>query len=729
MNTFAVGEGWSDETNRDTAWTDGAISTPQQLAQFAYLVNTGGYNGTNNVWLKNDIDLGGKEWTPIGNEDDDDKIYSGLFDGNGFTISNMSITAFTKAYGEVGLYGLFGLFAGTVRNVRVTGVIECSSTLNNHFIGGIAGYSHYGKIINCISDVTITVTSDILAASDIGGIVGANYGEVSKCVNNGDIYLKKGNSSPVGGIAGLSVGIIDRCENHGDIEGYTTYIGGIVGYGYKYEAYYENPSVTNCYNTGNITDISCVVSLYYGGIVGYNNNVVIENCYNTGTAAENVTWGNLVGQLVNGNVLNNCYFLENGRFGLGRIGNIFVADSSDDQGTEMTESQMKASDFVGQLNGTGNAFLYNEGGYPVLSPLSMIVSITVTPADAVVVVRQNGSIIDPEPDGTYLLIPGSYEVSASADNYASKTETVQVTLHQNTHSINIDLDILPADYSAVDAAKAKIPSDLSVYTDDSVAALNTAVSAVVEGLDITRQGDVDSYAMAIEDAVAGLVLKPVTITYKFVTGFGTFTGSGNLTGKVDAPFEKFEKLLIDGKKVDSSNYTVAEGSTVITLNEAYLKTLANGTYTATAQFTDGKASTALTVNVAEAVTSYTVKFDTRGGTTVSDQTVVSGGTVTKPANPIRAGYTFGGWYKDKKLTTAWDFDKDAVTGDMTLYAKWTATTRTTNTSGTTTPSTGDSSNLWLWLVLIATSAAGVCVLVWRKKRKYRKTSQAGVKFE
>ena len=42
-----------------------------------------------------------------------------------------------------------------------------------------------------------------------------------------------------------------------------------------------------------------------------------------------------------------------------------------------------------------------------------------------------------------------------------------------------------------------------------------------------------------------------------------------------------------------------------------------------------------------------------------------------PANPERSGYTFAGWYKDVDCTQAWDFSKDVVTGDMTLYAKWT----------------------------------------------------------
>ena len=69
---------------------------------------------------------------------------------------------------------------------------------------------------------------------------------------------------------------------------------------------------------------------------------------------------------------------------------------------------------------------------------------------------------------------------------------------------------------------------------------------------------------------------------------------------------------------------------------------------------------------------YTVRFDTQVvGVNVADQAVVRGGKAVKPTNPVRNGYTFGGWYKDSACTEAWDFAADAVNGDVTLYAKWT----------------------------------------------------------
>ena len=72
------------------------------------------------------------------------------------------------------------------------------------------------------------------------------------------------------------------------------------------------------------------------------------------------------------------------------------------------------------------------------------------------------------------------------------------------------------------------------------------------------------------------------------------------------------------------------------------------------------------------VQTYTVAFDTNGGSAVDPVTVDAGSTVTKPAAPMKSGHNFGGWYKDSTLQTPWNFANDTVTADTTLYAKWTA---------------------------------------------------------
>ena len=70
-------------------------------------------------------------------------------------------------------------------------------------------------------------------------------------------------------------------------------------------------------------------------------------------------------------------------------------------------------------------------------------------------------------------------------------------------------------------------------------------------------------------------------------------------------------------------------------------------------------------------TLYTVTFDAQGGSTVAPINAAQGKTIAKPADPVRASFTFDGWYKESACTTPWNFATDTVTADITLYAKWT----------------------------------------------------------
>jgi len=90
----------------------------------------------------------------------------------------------------------------------------------------------------------------------------------------------------------------------------------------------------------------------------------------------------------------------------------------------------------------------------------------------------------------------------------------------------------------------------------------------------------------------------------------------------------------------------------------------------------------------KAAPGYTVTFDTRGGSTVPSAMTAQNKTMTAPADPERSGYTFAGWYKDADCTQAWDFSKDVVTADMTLYAKW-VKKESSSTLSPTTPSHSD----------------------------------------
>lgn len=141
-------------------------------------------------------------------------------------------------------------------------------------------------------------------------------------------------------------------------------------------------------------------------------------------------------------------------------------------------------------------------------------------------------------------------------------------------------------------------------------------TAYAAGDTITITGDVTLYAQWVK----------TNVQYKFTTLFDTFTGSGARTGTVNGAYAKFVRLLIDGEELSSSNYTIAEGSTVVTLNESYLKTLENGTYTVTAEYTDGSAGTVLTVNVSSTMTSGNSGTSGTSGKTGTSSTASSART-------------------------------------------------------------------------------------------------------
>lgn len=119
----------------------------------------------------------------------------------------------------------------------------------------------------------------------------------------------------------------------------------------------------------------------------------------------------------------------------------------------------------------------------------------------------------------------------------------------------------------------------------------------------------------------------------------------------------------DAKRVIGSlqlKVIATSGVTRIT-NQDYLVSTADGV--------DSYGATCQDVTVI-LTTDCTVKFESNGGTEVPSQNISYGEPVTRPEDPTREGYRFAGWYSDIDLQKPWDFEKDTVQGNMTLYAKW-----------------------------------------------------------
>ncbi len=95
-------------------------------------------------------------------------------------------------------------------------------------------------------------------------------------------------------------------------------------------------------------------------------------------------------------------------------------------------------------------------------------------------------------------------------------------------------------------------------------------------------------------------------------------------------------------------------------------------------FDNTAVTTDLTLYAKWTINSYTVNFDSNGGTVVDDQLIQYGELATTPADPTKAGHTFAGWFTDSGLSQRFDFDNTAVTGDLTLHAKWTINSYTIN---------------------------------------------------
>ena len=286
------------------------------LMNVAELVNGG--KTDINITLTADIDLTGKDWTPIGT--DYDNSYTGTFDGGGHTIKGLTVTTDDE---YAGLFGRLNI-AGTVKNVVMEGVqITCNPVLG--YAGGVVGYSR-GTIENC------SVSGSVSGTVSVGGVVGAQRG-----------------------------GSITGCSSSATVKG--TLVGGVAGE--------TNPgaTLTACYATGNvIIEIDRTQNTYGGGLVGSNEGISLLACYatgnvtSTGSSTGNVHIGGFLGY--NYTDLTACYWKNNHQQGIGR--NSGATEATKVDGTGVT--WQKAVDAMNTaLQTAGSGWRYElKGALPTL---------------------------------------------------------------------------------------------------------------------------------------------------------------------------------------------------------------------------------------------------------------------------------------------------------------------------------------------------------------------------
>ena len=468
--SFAGGKGTKDDPYQ--------IATGSQLAYFAKRVNAEEYGekyADTYFELTEDIDLGGKEWTPIGYTVADlimggheYFVFSGNFDGNGYIIKNLTIGTETSPYsGDV--CGLFGATSGTIEDVVLENVSinyvggNHSSGYGFRMGGALVGYS-MGDIVNCtVIGLDMKAGSDgsYVALNSIGGLVGIQDGgtTVSHSRVSGKIEesTKKGN---VGGFVGtLAKGSSAKyCGADVSVEvtgnGRGIAVGGFVGIGNGVTI--DETLIENCYATGNI-----IGAEYAGGFVGNISGLNISNCYAKGDVSNCFVGASFLGTDAASNnyygTVKNCYATG------------LVSDISSSAYAFAMQDTMKRSTIQNCYYNIQNTAKNTESAASL-------------------------TIDDMKTDSFLNVLNGSSNVWTKRDN--------------DTPACGAE----PADYSNVYEVLGNIPADLSIYTDESVANLYSAVEALRGYRDLAQQSDVDKMTNDINDAVEALVYKSADYT-------------------------------------------------------------------------------------------------------------------------------------------------------------------------------------------------------------------------
>ena len=305
-----------------TIESDGSytVTSADGLMNIAKLVNGG--KSDINITLDTDIDLTGKDWTPIGT--DYDNSYKGTFDGGGHTITGLTFTTNDE---YAGLFGWLNR-AGTVKNVVMEGVQITSNQIYGGSIGGVAGYS-WGTIENC------SVSGSVSGTVYVGGVVGAQIdGSITGCSSSATV---KG-MVDVGGVAGQTN---------------------------------SSATLTACYATGNVTiEIAPKKNIAGGSLVGMNAGSSLLACYATGNVTST---GSSTGYMHIGGFLGNnyatvtaCYWKNNHEQGIGYKKAGTVTEVTKVDGTGVT--WQKAVDAMNTaLQNAGSKWRYElKGALPTL---------------------------------------------------------------------------------------------------------------------------------------------------------------------------------------------------------------------------------------------------------------------------------------------------------------------------------------------------------------------------
>ena len=483
------------------------IATVEDLQQFARAVDAGDYDGKTDavVELAADLDLTGIEWTPIGstvNADGEvEHCFSGKFYGNGHTVSNLDLS---DVYGATVLCGFFGdIENAEISSLTVQGTINVNSEREYTYYGAIAGFAGGCTIFDCTADVSFT-NNENLVYGTIGLCGQASDTVIDYCRNTADILITGDMGSLyVGGIAGYVDGNseIRNCVNTGEMKLAAPTGGEIVG-----QLSSGGAKIINCYATGKLTPYG-TGNTDIGGIVGVaggsSGNAEVRHCYFAGemdmsqytASAPYGRLGAIAGSAKDTTAFENNYYAESNE--------VTACGKGIEAGKARTYEAMCGEEFYNELTAGGGQYRYNTPSTPVLPAPKYMVTFVVAPADMTnVVIPVNGEPVEENAE----LEAGIYTVTVAADNCETVNKEITITADRATHTQQLELSYLDADYSKVDAAIAEAEAlNKDEYKDFTK--VEEAVNAVVRGKNITEQTEVDAMAKAIEDAIAALEYK------------------------------------------------------------------------------------------------------------------------------------------------------------------------------------------------------------------------------
>ena len=514
MGVFAESAADVWDGSADTSWYTSApdaseyhISTAEQLAGLAQLVNdkaTPVLFGGKTIYLDNDLDLSGSQWTPIGNGDNFVRHFAGTFDGQHHKIMNL-YHHYTGD--ELVRNGLFGVVSdgGTLKNLLVIDA-DIASNDGSLLAGILADWVNGGTVENCYTSGKI---ENNVGDKMVGGLIGQCTWstQVKGCASDATVISTESD------------------EDHVDT------VGGLIG---QWENSADSSSITDCWFGGSVSCNNIYSAV--GGILGANfenfsgnkPGVIIKNCIVatkniTGAEPGNITW---ITAVVNTHVTD-CVWPDTPPDGVtldeetypDNKGNYLAvaklvvdwdagtagADPTFDQSSCGTAvSNFTSADVLAGLQTNAGAGVeWVAGiGHPTFSWDSRNI-----PADYTAV---NDAIASAEAiDGSLYANYGDVEAAINnVDRSKSKMQQADVdAMAQAIENAITALQYKDADYTKVDEAIAKANAlNKDAYTDFT--AVEAAINTVVRDKNITEQDEVDAMAQAIENAITALVEKP-----------------------------------------------------------------------------------------------------------------------------------------------------------------------------------------------------------------------------